>query len=487
MAYIGNSPGVASQRVTSTFTATAGQTTFTPISGYTLGYCDVYYNGVKLVDGDDYTASNGVTVVLTNAAAVGDSVEIVTHFPRGLSDGYTQSEANARYAQRSNNLSDLSSASTARTNLGLGTAATQNTGVFLQTANNLSDVTASTARSNLGIGNVENKSSATIRGELTSGNVTGALGYTPLSPTVGDTTASITTQADYSNPLIIQRSSNSGKGAVILRGSDSIGVAIEFGRSNVSSHWGTYFDFLVHNDDVAGGTTAISKKVRIGADGLTVVSSNNTMLNVQGSTQTNLQLETQQANAMNWRFTNEGNANRLRLIGTNGATTVFPFYVLAGGQVQMPAQPAWQLLPNAGSNETTSSGRHTVGWANYPGGYATALRGGVSLGASTGATLLGGQSSGRLYVPCGGVYKIWTTIRFENTPGTGNIYLHVNGSQIMRQHVEAWGLMPYAHGFLSAVILLAANDYIEISVERSGGTVSGYNDTVNWFSGHLIG
>lgn len=181
MAYIGNSPGVASQRVTSTFTATAGQTTFTPISGYTLGYCDVYYNGVKLVDGDDYTASNGVTVVLTNAAAVGDSVEIVTHFPRGLSDGYTQSEANARYAQRSNNLSDLSSASTARTNLGLGTAATQNTGVFLQTANNLSDVTASTARSNLGIGNVENKSSATIRGEITSGNVTGALGYTPVN------------------------------------------------------------------------------------------------------------------------------------------------------------------------------------------------------------------------------------------------------------------------------------------------------------------
>lgn len=186
MAYIGNSPGVASQRVTSTFTATAGQTTFTPISGYTLGYCDVYYNGVKLVDGDDYTASNGVTVVLTNAAAVGDSVEIVTHFPRGLSDGYTQSEANARYAQRSNNLSDLSSASTARTNLGLGTAATQNTGVFLQTANNLSDVTASTARSNLGIGNVENKSSATIRGEITSGNVTTALGYTPANK-AGDT------------------------------------------------------------------------------------------------------------------------------------------------------------------------------------------------------------------------------------------------------------------------------------------------------------
>lgn len=34
----------------------------------------------------------------------------------------------------------------------------------------------------VGLGNVENKSSATIRGELTSGNVTTALGYTPISP-----------------------------------------------------------------------------------------------------------------------------------------------------------------------------------------------------------------------------------------------------------------------------------------------------------------
>lgn len=100
MAYLGNSPGVASQRVVTTFTATAGQTVFTPQSGYTLGYCDVFLNGIKLVNGDDYTASNGTSITLTSGAAVGDSVEVVAYFPRGLSDGYLKSEADALLAQK---------------------------------------------------------------------------------------------------------------------------------------------------------------------------------------------------------------------------------------------------------------------------------------------------------------------------------------------------------------------------------------------------
>lgn len=97
MSYIGNSPGVASQRVETAFTATSSQTVFTPSSGYTLGYCDVYQNGVKLVNGDDYTASDGATVTLATGAASGDSIVIVASFPRGLTDGYLKSEADAKY------------------------------------------------------------------------------------------------------------------------------------------------------------------------------------------------------------------------------------------------------------------------------------------------------------------------------------------------------------------------------------------------------
>ena len=56
------------------YTATAGQTTFTVAGGYTVGYLQVYHNGV-LLNASDYTASNGTTFVLGVAAYVGDIIE----------------------------------------------------------------------------------------------------------------------------------------------------------------------------------------------------------------------------------------------------------------------------------------------------------------------------------------------------------------------------------------------------------------------------
>ena len=88
-------------------TATASQTTFS--ATYTVGYVDVYLNGVKLVNTTDFTATNGTSVVLTTGATVGDNVEIIAY--------ETFSVANALTA--GNNLSDLNNAATARTNLGL--------------------------------------------------------------------------------------------------------------------------------------------------------------------------------------------------------------------------------------------------------------------------------------------------------------------------------------------------------------------------------
>jgi hypothetical protein len=59
-------------RTLTEFTATAGQTTFTPPS-YTVGYISVYRNGVMLGTAD-FTATSGTTVVLTTAATAGDLI-----------------------------------------------------------------------------------------------------------------------------------------------------------------------------------------------------------------------------------------------------------------------------------------------------------------------------------------------------------------------------------------------------------------------------
>ena len=100
MSYIGNTPGVSSQRVVlEEVVSGSPKSTFTPISGYTLGYVDVLVNGVE-VDTADFTASDGVNVTLATAAAVGDTVKIKTWLPRGLSDGYLKSEADAKYVAK---------------------------------------------------------------------------------------------------------------------------------------------------------------------------------------------------------------------------------------------------------------------------------------------------------------------------------------------------------------------------------------------------
>jgi hypothetical protein len=76
--YIGNIPTPQATQTRDTFTATSGQTSFAT-SGYTPNFLDVYLNGVHLVNGTDYTASNGSDVVLTTGATTGDNLEVVAY------------------------------------------------------------------------------------------------------------------------------------------------------------------------------------------------------------------------------------------------------------------------------------------------------------------------------------------------------------------------------------------------------------------------
>lgn len=64
---------------------------------------------------------------------------------------------------KANNLSDLANAGTARSNLGLGTAAVAALASLLQAANNLSELAnAATARSNLGLGSAATLASSAV-------------------------------------------------------------------------------------------------------------------------------------------------------------------------------------------------------------------------------------------------------------------------------------------------------------------------------------
>jgi hypothetical protein len=65
-------------RTTTEFTATAGQTTFS-VPSYTVGFIDVYRNGV-LLGSADYTATNGTTVVLATGATSGDLIETISFY-----------------------------------------------------------------------------------------------------------------------------------------------------------------------------------------------------------------------------------------------------------------------------------------------------------------------------------------------------------------------------------------------------------------------
>ena len=83
--YIGVQPVPQATQNRSSFTATANQTTFAT-EGYTVGFVDVYKNGLKLASGSDFTATNGSDVVLTSGASANDVIEVISFVPFEVSD-----------------------------------------------------------------------------------------------------------------------------------------------------------------------------------------------------------------------------------------------------------------------------------------------------------------------------------------------------------------------------------------------------------------
>ena len=91
--YIGSSVGNlanAAERK-QTYSITTSTTSLTGLK-YTPTKVHVFHNGVRLVDGTDYTATNGTSITLTNAAQNGDEVVVISYPSFQVSD--TVSAAN---------------------------------------------------------------------------------------------------------------------------------------------------------------------------------------------------------------------------------------------------------------------------------------------------------------------------------------------------------------------------------------------------------
>ena len=74
--WIDNTAGSSPNLNVTTYTATGGETSVT--ANYTVGTESVFLNGVKLVRGTDYTATNGTSITGLTALVTSDVVEVLS-------------------------------------------------------------------------------------------------------------------------------------------------------------------------------------------------------------------------------------------------------------------------------------------------------------------------------------------------------------------------------------------------------------------------
>jgi hypothetical protein len=178
--------------------------------------------------------------------------------------GVTATGADTTYAFRANNLSDLASASSARTNIGLGSIATQNANAVSITGGSITGITdlavadggtgasdAAGARTNLGLGTIATQNANSV--SITGGSITG---ITDLAVADGGTGASTFTSGG------------------LLRGNGTSALSIASAADIVSQIGSTA---VTNATNATNATTAatVSTTVASGAAGTTQTFGNN--------------------------------------------------------------------------------------------------------------------------------------------------------------------------------------------------------------------
>jgi collagen type VII alpha len=147
---------------------------------------------------------------------------------------------------KANNLSDLLSASTARTNLGLGTAATSPAGSFLATSNNLSDLgSVSTARSNLGLGTAATQSSSAF---IASSGANASVNMLTISPSSDVISAALRRNASGQTSNVLELQTEAG---AFMSGFTKTGA---FKQSGVADGCATFTSGVLGTTTIPCGT-----------------------------------------------------------------------------------------------------------------------------------------------------------------------------------------------------------------------------------------
>ena len=91
--YIGSRASVVSSGAErkKTFDITGTTTSLTGLS-YTVNQVHVFHNGIRLVNGTDFTATNGSSITLTSAAESGDEVVVISYAGYQVSDTVSASQ-----------------------------------------------------------------------------------------------------------------------------------------------------------------------------------------------------------------------------------------------------------------------------------------------------------------------------------------------------------------------------------------------------------
>jgi len=93
--YIGATPLTSAVQKRKSFSATSGQTIES--FSYQPGYLDVFLNGVKLRDTEDYVATNGTSITFNTALTLGGEVDLVSLSNFTPHDSYFKAESDAKY------------------------------------------------------------------------------------------------------------------------------------------------------------------------------------------------------------------------------------------------------------------------------------------------------------------------------------------------------------------------------------------------------